>query len=158
MKDALDQLLFEVRRERRVASRERREERARNRHKIPPLEAQGKPERWKPCFTVLLVHSSGIPIGLFIELHHEVHPEWTRFQPAQSENPPHHTLVVSGSGWFSPTEVERPDSPEETIALRERFLELLNGQKAEYHPDDQVRSLDTGGSEDKDGSLFALLG
>lgn len=158
MKDALDQLLFEVRRERRVAARERREERARNRHKIPDPEPQGKPDRWHPTVIVLILHSSGARIGLFTELHHEVHPEWIRYQPVESQDSPHHTLVVSGSSWFPQSGVERPDSDEETVALRDRLIELLNAQETEHHPSYPPGDDDSGGSEYETEPLPLLPG
>lgn len=158
MKDALDQLLYEVRRDRRIQARAKREERSRLRHRIPDPEAQGKPERWKPSVTVLIVHSNGVQLGLFLEFHHELHPEWTRYQPATAENSPHHTLVVSGRGWFSPERVDRPDSDQDTIALRERFIELLNGTQTQHNPLEEVDPDDSGGSAGEAGPLSLLAG
>lgn len=157
MKDALDQLLFEVRRERRVQARERREARAIARHKIPPPEAQGKPERWHATRYVLLLHISGAVLGIYQELHHEVHPEWRRLVPSQSfiweaEE------TVEGSGWFPQEPVTHLETEVETIALRERFLELLNAAEAEHYPRRPAEDGDPRGSPNEAGPLSLLAG
>jgi hypothetical protein len=157
MRDILDDLIREIRREKRIANRARREARARARHKTPLPEPQGKPERWAPTVPVLLMHTSGVAIGIFTELHHEVHKEWRRFIPAPDGTSAHHTEIVSGTCWFYKETVEYTQTELETIALRERFLELLSAAEAEYNPWAQIEHSDPGGSEDEAGPL-SLLG
>jgi hypothetical protein len=157
MRDILDDLIREIRREKRIANRAKREARARERSKIPhPPEPQGKPERWTPTVPVLLMHTSGVAIGIFTELHHEVHKDWRRFQPAPEGTSAHHTEIVSGTCWFQKEPVEHIETELETIALRERFLELLNAAETEYNPWAQIEHSDPGGSEGETGSLPIL--
>lgn len=157
MKDALDQLLSEVRRERRLASRAKREERARNRHKIPPPEAQGKAERWHQTRYVLLLHVSGAVLGIYAEFHHEVHPEWRRLVPSQSFTWEAEE-TVEGNGWFPREPVTHLETEVETDALRERFLELLNAAESEYNSFSPLGSPPPGGFEDEAGALSLLAG
>lgn len=155
MKDALDQLLLEVRRERRVAAREKREARARNRHKIPPPEAQGKIERWHQTRYVLLLHISGSVLGIYAELHHEKHPEWRRLIPSQSFTWEAEE-TVAGDGWFTREPVTHLETEVETVALRDRFLELLNAAESEHHSLSPLGSSSPGGFEDEAGALSLL--